>query len=378
MPAMGASQMLRLLVRQPALAVWALYIAAAPFYLVHNGLPQPGDLLIIVLVPVALSGWNGQLRRSSVRVLRPLVFFTAWVCVVDLAWCLIIGNFTLDLLFPLYYTYNALIVLSAVVLHQRYGDDFVRATLYSVYAAVMFQVVASFVMRSGTGRNTLFFYNPNQLGYYALLAACTIALTYRRVGFGAVRASIGITGCAYLAVISASRSAVAGIGLLAVLLVFSNVRVLIGATIIAAALAMAGGPVERATDSFQERIAEKSNTKLDFWEQRGYDRIWNNKEYALLGAGEGANWRFKESTKIGIAEIHSSAGTLLFCYGIVGLILFGVFAWRLVQGAPLRSTLMFVPPGLYALAHQGLRFTSLWILIAAFIALKSSSIQRHA
>jgi hypothetical protein len=378
MPGMGASEMLRLLVRRPALAVWAAYIAAAPFYLVHNGLPQPGDLLIVVLVPVALGGWNGKLIRSSARVLRPLIWFTAWVCLVDATWCLAIGNFTLDLLFPLYYTYNALIVLSALVLHQRYGDDFLRVTLYSVYAAVLFQVAASFVMRGGNGRNTLFFYNPNQLGYYALLAACTIALTYRRVGFGAMRASIGITGCAYLAVISASRSAVSGIALLAVLLVFSNVRVLIGATVIAAALAMAGGPLERATDSLQARIAEKSNTKLDFWEQRGYDRIWHNKEYVLLGAGEGANWRFRESTAIGIAEIHSSAGTLLFCYGIVGVVLFGMFMWRLVEGAAFRSTLMFVPPGLYALAHQGLRFTSLWILVAAFIALKSSSGPRHA
>jgi hypothetical protein len=34
---------------------------------------------------------------------------------------------------------------------------------------------------------------------------------------------------------------------------------------------------------------------------------------------------------------------------------------------------MLAPPGIYAFAHQGLRFTSLWVLIAVFIALKSRS-----
>lgn len=380
MPAVvTAPSFLALLRRRPALLLWALYIALAPFYVVHNGLPQPGDLLIVLLVPVSLSGWNGRLASSSARTIRPLLWFTFWVCAIDIFWSLVLGNFGLDLLFPAYYLYNAAIVLCAVVLYERYREEFLRVTLYSVYWIVLFQVAASFVMRGGGTRKALFFGNPNELGYYSLLAGCVIAVIQRPLRFGLLRSSIGITACAYLAVISASRSAVAGLALLFVLLVFASPRVLVGATLVVVALMIVGGgSVEKATGSLQQRIEEKRNGDLNFFEQRGYDRIWANREYVLLGAGEGANWRFRDTTAIGVAEIHSSAGTIVFSYGIVGTLLFGWFLFALVKGSAFRSALMLAPAGIYTFAHQGLRFTTLWVLVAVFIALKTPGAQRNA
>ena len=69
-------------------------------------------------------------------------------------------------------------------------------------------------------------------------------------------------------------------------------------------------------------------------------------------------------------EIHSSAGTILFSYGIVGALLFLVFTWRLIRGARARLVITLLPPLLYTGAHQGLRFTTLWVVLAAFVALK--------
>jgi hypothetical protein len=184
--------------------------------------------------------------------------------------------------------------------------------------------------------------------------------------------SVGLSGCAYLAILSASRSAVAGVALLVVFLVFSNPRVIVLASIAAIGLFLVGGPLAQAIDASHKRVLENRRPQYSFFEERGYDRILAHKEYLLLGAGEGGTGRFKETTIIGAAEIHSSAGTILFCYGIVGVVLFSLFLWRLLQGAALRASLMLVPPLLYTFAHQGLRFTLLWVLLPLFVVLKDS------
>ena len=94
---------------------------------------------------------------------------------------------------------------------------------------------------------------------------------------------------------------------------------------------------------------------------RGYDRIVNHPNYLVFGAGEGAWWRFDSYID---GELHSSIGTLLFSYGIVGL---GLFTWFLVRAAGDRK-LLFVayacPLALYGLTHNGLRFTLMWELLA--------------
>lgn len=358
------------LLRRPVLFVWALYLLLVPFYVVSGGLPQPGDALILVLVPMAFTGWNGRLRRDSVRIARAMLMFTVWVCAVNVAWAVVLSTWFRSGLFSLYYVYNAAFFLSALVLYQRFGDDFVRLTTHLVWATVAFQVVASFVMLGGAGRSQLFFHNPNQLGYYALLSACVIALTQRRLSMGLISSSLGLLGCGYLALISNSRSSVAGVALLAMLMFLSNPRVLIVGGILATALAALESPIDNSVSSFQQRLADKSAHERTFLEQRGYDRIWNNPEYVLLGAGEGTSKRFAASTAIGGAEIHSSFGTLLFSYGVVGFVLFGVFLARLLDRVSGKAALVLLPPLLYSFAHHGLRFTMLWVLFAIFVGCK--------
>src|SRR5918994_582076 len=54
---------------------------------------------------------------------------------------------------------------------------------------------------------------------------------------------------------------------------------------------------------------------------RGYDRIWRHPEHLVFGAGEGAGLRFTEFGGL-VKEMHSTLGTVLFSYGIVGFSLF--------------------------------------------------------
>lgn len=376
MPPVNRQPRITRLLRQPVLFVWALYVLLIPFYVFKGGLPQPGDALIVVLVPMTIATWNGRLPRDVVRTFRPLLWFTIWVVIVSVAWAAIQWEWGTNLMYPLYYIYNTAFFFAALVLYQRFGDVFLRFTVQLVFVSVAIQVVASFVMLAGHGRNQLFFDNPNQLGYYALLAACTLAIAQRRLGLRLGTSAAGLVCCAYLALLSSSRSSVAGIVFLLLLVFFANPRVLIIGALLAAGLAVVDTPLDDSVATLQKRVNEERNPNMTFFEQRGYDRIWNNKEQVILGAAEGTRARWRDTTRIKTAEIHSSAGTLLFSYGIPGIVLFGVFLFRLMRGVRMRYAFMLLPPLLYSVAHQGLRFTMFWVLLALYASLKQLDLKR--
>ena len=60
--------------RRPALVTWAIYLLFIPLYIFPSGLPQPGDLLVLVVVPLALQHWNGQMGRDMRATVRALPF----------------------------------------------------------------------------------------------------------------------------------------------------------------------------------------------------------------------------------------------------------------------------------------------------------------
>ena len=363
---------LNVMARRPALVIWCLVLLLSPVYVVHSGLPQPGDWLAVLLLPAALFTWDGKLDRRSSAIVRALLWFTLWVCLVNYAWAAVLGrwNHLKDfVIHPFFYIFNASSFLCALVLARNDRERFVRITVDVMFFTIVVLVGASFIYRSDYYRGQVFFNSPNQLGYYALLCACLFAMTQRPLNLGRLRAAVGVTCCAYLAILSASRSAAAGICVLLFVLVFSNVRTIIIASIAAVALLSLGGPISKAIDTSQKRAAENRDPRTSFAEERGYDRIWRNPEYLVTGAGEGAYERFVFREGETKRELHSSFGSVVFGYGIIGLTLFMIFAVRVVRGSPLRLTLAFVPALIYTVAHQGLRFTTFWVVLAIFVVL---------
>src|SRR5262249_6025333 len=157
------------------------------------GLPQPGDLLVVLLVPVVLRSWNGRLDRTARRPLSSLILFVIWVAIVNWGWAVLVGNFALFgpdtfVVFPVYYIYNTLAFLIVCVLYQRYGARFLWLTLHVVFFTVLVQAAATLVIHRGSGgRGVGFFNNPNQLGFFALACASIIALGKRWLGFGVAK-----------------------------------------------------------------------------------------------------------------------------------------------------------------------------------------------
>lgn len=360
------------LLRNPALVTWCLFVLLTPIYVFKSGLPQPGDVFLFLLAPLSLARWDGRLDRHTSRMVRALLWFTVWVCVVNYGWALVLWHWNSPkdyLIFPIFYLFNVAVFFSAVVLARPNPERFLRITVDVVVLTIAYQVVASFFYRTDLYRGQVFFNSPNQLGYYALLSACLIAMAQRRLALSRFKAGFAVTGCAYLAVLSASRASVAGILILLAVMLFSNPRTIILASIVGIALLSLGGPISDAISTAEKRALEDRDPKTSFVEERGYDRIWNNPEYLVLGAGEGDVVRFERPGETA-RELHSSFAGLWFAYGFVGLGLFGTFAFRVLRRSTLRDAVMLVPVVAYTVAHNGLRATMFWVVIAAFVVLQ--------
>ena len=112
----------RELARNPALFVWVLSLLLSPLYVFKAGMPQPGDWLVVLLIPAATFTWKGALERRSARMVRALVWFTLWVFVVNYAWALVLWKWKDPkdfILHPFFYLFNAAVFVCALILARR-------------------------------------------------------------------------------------------------------------------------------------------------------------------------------------------------------------------------------------------------------------------
>ena len=359
--------------RDPALLLWSLYILLFPVYIFKSGVPQPGDLLVLLLAPAVFLSGSNRLFPAAILPVRAMLLFTSYMLLVNLTWTVARDAYTLStktgfLITPSYYIYNVVLFLIALVMYRRYRERFLWLSLQLTLISVTSQVLVSFVFSRGGSRAEVLFNNPNQLGYFAVLSASILCFGRRRLGLGTVPATIGLLASAYLALVSSSKAALGATAILVIVGLLSNPRFVVVSTLAALLILVSSDKVNEAIDRTRDRFA--NDETAGFFEERGYDRILNHKEHWFFGAGEGGYKRFKDTTVIGSHELHSSAGTIFFSYGIIGSALFALFCWRVIWRARTRYVLMLLPSIAFGMTHQGLRFTLLWVLLALFISLK--------
>jgi hypothetical protein len=377
-PAVVHSTPTRTLLRDPLLRAWGAFIVLFPMYILPSGLPQPADAVLLVLMPFVLQRWSGRLGKPQRRAVFALLAFAAYTTISAVVWSLWLGTISINLrigflLSPVFYIYNALVFVMGLALYQLRGPRFIEITVRAAVVSVLIQVPLSFVFgHHSLLRSTGMFNNPNQFGYYAVLSASIIVLGQRRAGLTALHSAVGVVACSYLALISASKAGLAATALILIVSLITRIRTVIFASVIAAVALLAIDPQGDTVNRTLERI--NTDKSYDFAEERGYDRIAQHPEHWVLGAGEGAYYRYADTGKIGEHELHSSAGTIFFCYGIVGSAVFLWFFFQLVRIAKLRQMIMLGPVVAYGLSHQGMRVTLLWIFLALFVSLADSTL----
>lgn len=111
------------------------------------------------------------------------------------------------------------------------------------------------------------------------------------------------------------------------------------------------------------RILSIGQNNDDSLISRGYGPLFEPDLRLIYGWGEGFS-----SLTIG-NEVHSTLGNILISYGLIGIILFGLFIFYVFLRVKNMSNLLFslaliLPSMLYGITHNGIRFTIFWVLFS--------------
>jgi hypothetical protein len=365
--------------------IWMIYLVATTVYLAPSGYPQHADGLMAIMLVVILTGYfiRPSVNRDLILCTAP---FLAYAAIVNLVWF----GIELDrrfVLAALYYPYNLGAVILVASLVAAYGwDRMAQCTKLALGVALVLELIAISLFQGSMHveegvivRSVGTFSNPNQLGYWALcvgscwMAACgSERLRWPDVAMLGAVISIAMASLSKAAMIGTVVFAVSAIwfqGMSLKLRICTATLCLAG--LIAAAPQMAAVVERIVTTDAAERLANIGRQKDDSAEERGYDRIWLHPEYLVLGAGEGAYGRFTRSAAAG-TEMHSTFGTVLYSYGIIGAALFALLLFGVFRRAQLRHFAYAFPLVLYGLTHQGLRTTMVWVFMGLVLSYGTS------
>lgn len=340
-----------------------------PIYLFPAGYPQPMSFgficaigLLGLLEPEAIAR---QLRQQEVLLIAAFVGYTFLVNSL----VAITGQDPEPLLYSLYYT-QALLACLVVVFVFRNWAQAPMALHGAIVLALLIQAVTFLVIGITEGeRAMLLFGNPNQLGFFALLALGYVLHLHTMAASSRLSTVIGAGIAIALVLLSLSKAAI--VASIVMLLLFVCLGPFKGTILrrgrpflILAMPALLGLLIFLYRDEIAfanvviDRLSAIGLSEDDSLAGRGYSRIAIWPQYLFLGAGEGLVDRWGTKT-----EIHSMLGTLLFSYGLPGIVIIAsLFAviWRRNR----RGMLIYgLPILLYSLTHQPMRQPMMWILL---------------
>lgn len=357
-----------------AAAALSVFLVAGMFYVGPSGMPQPADFLFMVVAAFLFWPAMGLKIAHGDHAAAALV---VWVVVVNGTWYIVSGESEF-IKFASFYAFNFLVFISFAYVYEQHGPLAARWFRLSIIAALLMQ----FSILAGGGdtfRALGSFNNPNQLGYWSLLLLATYGVIIHDRKLSLI--DLGVVALAlWICMQSLSRAAIAPAVVIFLIFLLLHparkyVRAILACGIVSVLfiLSFQGGITNyiskvQTFDGIERRYSKTDKRQRSELEVRGYDRIWRFPEYNLVGAGEGAEWRFYED---GGFEVHSSFGVMLFCYGIVGLLLFLFVMYQSLRSTPFLVMAYFAPVLTYGLTHQGLRFSYFWILLGIIAAIGS-------
>lgn len=358
--------------------LWPIYLATTMLYVMPSGLPQPSALflgavfILIFLEPLARIG---KLIDASFVLLFSFVGWCTFVSVARFAW-------TSDLIYmkaPLYYLYNSIAFITVVQLACRDPDEFTKLTRNALLLMLLSQVAFIAVLPNRVNdmleREIGTFNEANQLAYWAILSISTYMLMPgRRLPADLVVMAAGT----WVVIASTSKAGLLALAIAAVLWVVLDFRrqdraLVLAGFGLAALLVIAGMldhgialPDNERIDLLRQRVDRSVPEPDDTLMGRGYTTILEHPTFLPFGAAEGNFGALTrdENGAFQPGELHSTFGAVLMGYGIVGLTLFLGFLLAIACSGGLAASLWMMPGLIYGIAHQGLRFSPFWIMLA--------------
>jgi len=365
--------------RKIPLVLLAIGLALTPVYAFSSGGMQPAHLIFALLMLFAFGKNNIEFTKLS----RLLLFLFVYTIFVELFYGVIHSSVD-QLINPLFILFNLLLFTTVYIVINEYDLAAVRLGLFVATAIALISVLVSGVDLYGLQdeeRPVGTFNNPNQLGYFS---TCVLSIAYllRHHGYlNYLQALLLFLAALALSIFSLSKAAM--IANMAVILfaVAPKTRsgfvlfILFMLPVVAYALyqTLEAGTLDNFL--FFRRIDSMMDENDSSLSERGYFAfLEGNPLQILLGMGS------ENINKIVGHEVHSTFGSMLNYYGILGFILFVGIYWHwarslyLAYGA-VDAALILSPPTLYGIMHNGMRFTIFWFLVAISYAMAQKTLR---
>lgn len=365
------------------LIIICLYLLFSPFYFFPSGMPQVADF-IIALGSIIFVFDNRARKTITLPIFKYVFRLLILIILINFIYWFIIyvfqGTANRMIFVPLYYLFNILFMamFAYTQITKQSNKNINIIALFVVFSLSIQFVLALLGLHGGAkdieSRLTLYFNNPNQLGYFTLSMLTVFFVLPNKYKKNILVIIYIVAISSFLIFYSGSRAALAGILLLSAYTIYYKESfklklksiLLLVAVIIATPLFIQTTFVQKQIKLMQIRNERYVGSNVTQAQIRGYDRILLNPEYIFFGAGEGKNDRFESYHQL---EIHSAFGTMLFSYGILGFLMFLHLIYFVSKKNLFHSFILLLPILVYNITHNGLRNSLLWaILISIYIA----------
>jgi hypothetical protein len=358
-----------------------VYFCLKPIYIFESGDVQPADIIMVFLffLLFLLINRKGDMdtrysmeasELKSIMIL--LIIFSGWTVMVNGIWFFSLAELTI--IRPvLFYFFNFFAVAAFYMYYLMFGQRLFKVVKVSVIATLMIQIVIYFTFASNGGRATLAFNNPNQLGYFSLIALTfLLVLSEEKLNIFYIAA---ICISIWLSMLSLSKAAmISTIFMLIIYILFKkNSNKFIKYFLITVMLAAIFFIATRMELLANIPVLNNAMTRIAYLQNddsliygRGYGRIFEMGLNFIWGMGEGAFHRF---SYLSGSELHGTIAGTLVNYGLIGLVLFVVILWKGFLQHKIKyldKALLIGGVLLYWFTHQGIRNSLFWILLAVF------------
>lgn len=338
------------------------YFILRPFYFLDSGKPQISDGLMAITI---LIYFLKNKKIYSKDKLISIWFLNALF--INLISFIFLNDYAF-LVSVTFYVYLYSVVLLYYGIQKRIMD-IDKYILKGILISGGILLVFLPLLFGGSSRTLLFFNNPNQLGYYALSSLAFYIMIREKQNKSTWNFinGVSIIGFIILIIVSLSRNAIGAMGVL--LLIYFIKQKLFKLKYLVLIILMVSPIVYGIIKTDKELLNLVTNRFVNGQKKddnnfagRGYDRIVYYPYYNIAGSGEGGFFRFKKS-KLAGGEIHSSYGTSLFSYGLIGISTFLLLYARCFKKNKFYFTYPLIAIMIYQIAHNGLRNPIMWIML---------------
>ena len=354
--------------------LFSLYFISKPFYMLPSGLPQVADAIMVIIIIIFLFNYNIKLNKMIFLSFLLILY----VLLVNSIFAIIYSDSSF-FISAMFYVFNILILIITINLYRVHGIALLKFIFYGVVSSVFIQILCSlFYTDSSAIRQTLFFNNPNQLGYYALLSLSLIYVINTKLQISNFQLFIYSIGCLYLTFLSVSNAAILA-SILMIVLYFSigifnqkSFKYILLLLLVSISLLIVFQLFEqqiRLTNMYENIYYRFTTMEVDLEsisEERRYDRLTEYPQYLIFGAGEGL---YHE--RFGKGEIHSTLFSFLFSYGLIGFSILIFYLFLLIYKANLIYYIPLLSIFIYGLTHNGIRQGSLWVILGIIFVLSN-------